>query len=379
MRIVIDSDDYATVGAYRWPHKIGYVNGDRCWTEAQIADASARGELLGLVDVLGTATRAASVIAWDSDAIHDGEQLHAWVAERNAFRGDATVVCTRDALTDVINALAGEQCYLWLIEASASGTPPTVPPVLGLPANLLLLGVKYATEPDSGGQYDISIFWDDTWHAAPAPREDEAGIGAGTLEPLVDAEPAAAAAAAAVIPGEQELPYPPPTGARMMNPDPGPSAPVAGAAASTPSSAAPPRPVPAGALSRPLAAAPAPSSPAAPSGAFSVPAGLLATPRPPGAAGPAALVPSAPVMSSTADTGHMDAPATAAEPAPASSAPATSSPASLPHSWIQAVISDMRTLAGHFHSAGQDHVTQLVEQAASAAAATGSLLQRAGL
>lgn len=353
--------NYDAIASYNWPHKIGYYNGQPAWTREQIADAAARGELLALVDVQGTAPYAASILDWER-----GEQnpdlLREWVQARNLFRGDAAVYCSPDSLTTVINALQGEPCRIWLAEPTGNHEPPRQPPPLGLPPNLILLGIQYATSPHSGGDYDISVLYDDTWHNTEVHHEDLLEVAAGEIEPRTGAGPLAmAAAAAAPTAGEQNLanleaywtrqeaaatagkapaaspdtapaaapaapaaPASSPileTGQNMMNPEASPpsppapgSPPAAGSPESSGPSALPPRPVPAAALSRQPAAAPAPSSssPARPStqpSGFQIPPGLLQPPGP--TAGLSAPAPPAPATSPSAGTGASDAPATA--------------------------------------------------------------------
>lgn len=385
MRIAIDSASYDAIAAYNWPHKIGYFNGpESAWTPEQIGDASARGQLLALVDVLGNAPHAASILDWERGDVQNGDVLREWVQARNKFRGDAVVYCNRESLTTVINALQSERCLIWLAEPTPNHEPPPSAPVLGLPPNLTLLGIQYALSPESGGNYDISVLYDEAWHASYVHREDLAAVAAGELEPRAGIDQPASTPTETA----DNLQDPPAAG-----PAPAPSPPTAGSAASSVFSPALPRPIPAGALSSSPDPVSAPSSPtmtpptsaASPQG-FRVPPGLLSLPG--AAAGPAVAAPSAPETSSIADIGVSAAPAmpSAASPDPAPPAPAPATgpaaptpAATLPHGWISAVLADVRQVATQFRSAGQHQPARMLEEAAAAAVEAGSLLQKAGL
>ena len=292
MRTVMDSVSYAAVRAIDWPHKIGYFNGTAsAWPADVIATERARGQLLALVDVLGDAPYGAAILDVERGDVTAPEIIRAWVIARNQFRRDAVVYCNRSTLPTVISALASEPCRIWLANPADNGEPPMTVPDLGLPAHITLLGVQYVLSPRSGGNYDLSVFYDDTWHGDPDSAE----------------------AAAAAVP-------------------------------------------------KPEAA--------------------------PGAAG-AAPVPPAPATPSPAATGDTPAPAMASDPAAAAvqvnGPPAGSTPAPdlvdqlLPHGFIQHVITDVRQVVGLFRGGYISHVAQLLEEAVSAAAETGALLQRAGL
>ncbi len=300
MRMVMDSVGYAAVRAIDWPHKIGYFNGTAsAWPADVIAAERARGQLLALVDVLGDAPYGAAILDVERGDVTAPEIIRAWVIARNQFRRDAVVYCNRSTLPTVISALAGEPCRIWLANPADNGEPPMTVPDLGLPAHITLLGVQYVLSPRSGGNYDLSVFYDDTWHG--------------------DRESAEAASAA--VPKPEAVPGP-------------------------------------------AGAAPVPVAPATPS-----PAGTGDTPAP---VTPSGDIPAAAEMAA-APALQVNDPAAGSTPAP--------DPAEqlLPHGFIQHVITDVRQVAGLFRGAGAGHVAQLLEEAVSAAAETGALLQRAGL
>lgn len=410
MRLVIDSVNPEAVDAYRWPHKIGYVNGRiSAWPATAIADAAARGELLALIDVLGTSPHAASIIDWERGDLQNPDALRDWVIARNKFRGDAVVYCNRSSLTTVINALQSEHFYLWLADPTDNHEAPMTPPPLGLPPSCTLLGIQYALSPDSGGQYDISVFYVDDWHmvgrhedttcAAMGTAEPRTGVGlaaldarqavaelVGQAEAELELESEHAAAAAGL---EAAAPF-----TDGPDPDPGPSPLAVGSAASGASTPSAPRPVPAAALSRSQHGALAPGSAIATSSAspasFRVPPGLLQRD-----AGPASEIPSSssptssPTSTSSSSTSSGSEASTtppaststsaAAATSAAAPAPAEAPSPTLPHAWLQAVLSQVREAATVFRGAGAGHAAQLLEQAASVAAEVGSILQRAGL
>lgn len=417
LRIAIDSDSYEAISGYNWPFKIGYVNGrTSAWSAEQIAECHARGELLALVDVLGNAPREASILDWERGDVQSPDVLRTWVQARNRFRGDAVVYCNRSSLMTVINALQSERCLLWLAEPTPAGEPPKLPPVLGLPPNLELLGVQYALEPESGGHYDISVIYAEHWHPDPRLREDEAepaligrleaaeadvdgvaeqlepaGYLAGSftmadgapghvLEALAADQAAEAAAEAAAVPTEAPA---------------GSSAPQDGSEASGGSLTAFPRPVPAAALSSSSATAPA--SGQVPSASWQIAPPVLADSAT--TIGSAAVVLPVPDRPADAGTGTMGAAATddesilttaiyrgfgggieLAAPAPARNpalVPASAPP--LPHGRIQRAIGETRAVAAMLRAAGAGQTAELLEHAAAQAAEVGSLLMRAGL
>lgn len=169
--------------------KFGYLNGkESAWSADQLAEQHAKGELLALIDVLGSEPDQAAIIDWEHGDVQDPERLKWWVAQRNSFRGDAVVYTNKDSMPAVLNALhgTGEYYQLWVADLSSDGKPPAHAPDFGLPPNVRLLGIQYAWPQKTGGPYDLSILFNDAWHAA--------GHAAAHLIAAPDVEPAAAAA-----------------------------------------------------------------------------------------------------------------------------------------------------------------------------------------
>lgn len=192
-RIVLDTigSNYQHIRALKCL-KFGYLNGkESAWEADALAEQHARGELLGLIDVLGTEPHQAAIIDWEHGDVQDPNRLRWWVGERNSFRGDAVVYSDKDSMPAVLNALHGTGEYYQLLVAnlSSDGKPPHQPTDFGLPPNVRLLGEQYAWPAKTGGPYDLSILFNDAWHA-----DGHAVIhlvGAGTAAAAADVEPAA--------------------------------------------------------------------------------------------------------------------------------------------------------------------------------------------
>lgn len=190
MRIVLDTiteqltDATAAIDCL----KFGTLNGPGAWTTDQLTQARDAGQLLAVIDVLGDAPEHASIVDWTSMSPKDPGRLAWWVEQRNALHRDAVVMCVRDAMPNVLGIVGNQEYFRLLVtDLSTSGEPPLADPQYGLPPFALLLGCQYVVPPKSGGPYNLSILFDDTWHA------DQAGQGAAA------ALHATAAAAAPVL------------------------------------------------------------------------------------------------------------------------------------------------------------------------------------
>jgi hypothetical protein len=186
--------------------KFGYLNGkESAWPAAAIDEQTKRGELLGLIDVLGTNPHQASIVDWEHGDVQDPQRLAWWVKERNAFRGDAVVYTNKDSMPGVIQALAssGEYYQLWVADLTANGQPPVHAPDFGLPPNVRLLGVQYAWPLHTKGPFDLSLLFNDSWHAQHhaaahvlGAAADDAGYEARADEARANQAPADEPAAA---------------------------------------------------------------------------------------------------------------------------------------------------------------------------------------
>lgn len=197
-RIVLDTigENYPQVRQIKCL-KFGYLNGkESAWPADALREQHARGELLGLIDVLGTEPHQAAIIDWEHGDVQDPNRLRWWVGERNSFRGDAVVYSDKDSMPAVISALHGTNEYYQLLVANltSDGQPPRHPTDFGLPPNVRLLGEQYAWPAKTGGPYDLSILFNDAWHAAGHAAVHLVGANAtaeaADVEPGADVEPA---------------------------------------------------------------------------------------------------------------------------------------------------------------------------------------------
>ncbi len=139
----------------------GYVNGKYAWTPADWSRFIQAGVQMVRIDVAANAWTAASILDVETgDATPDA--VPGWVKNRHAAFGDVPVIyCSRDALTPVFNACqaAGlsvvRDFRLWI--ATLDGTP-AVADMTGVVA------VQAYGSNRTGGNYDESIVYDDTWH-----------------------------------------------------------------------------------------------------------------------------------------------------------------------------------------------------------------------
>lgn len=212
-RIALDSVKYANMAGLRWPHLIGYANGRiSAWSDHDIADARSRGQLLALVDVLGTSPHLAAVVDFERGDVQSPTVIHRWVQARNQFRGDATVYVQPGNIRTIVRAVGAEPCNLWVVDLTADGEPPFHVPDYGpLPANVRVIGRQFVFGPRAGGDYDMSVIYADDWHPdqphpanyAPVRLAAAAELGiSGSLAWAatvpVDPDPAAAAGPVAI-------------------------------------------------------------------------------------------------------------------------------------------------------------------------------------
>lgn len=165
-RIALDSVKYANLKGLRWPHLIGYANGRiSAWTDQEQAEARSRGQLLALVDVLGTAPHLGSILDWERGDVQSPAVVHRWVQARNQFRADATVYVQPPKIRTIVNAVGREPCNLFVVDLTADGEPPFGLPDYGpLPANVRVIARQFVFGPRSGGNYDMSVIYADDWH-----------------------------------------------------------------------------------------------------------------------------------------------------------------------------------------------------------------------
>jgi hypothetical protein len=139
----------------------GYVNGDYVATEKDFARF--RGIPHVHIDVLARAADEAGVLDYETGNPRTPETCADWAKERNKLHPGypAVIYCNRSHLTPLFNAMnaAGlrivKDFRLWI--ATLDGTKK-VPDMTGVTA------VQFAGQNITGGHYDESIVYDDTWH-----------------------------------------------------------------------------------------------------------------------------------------------------------------------------------------------------------------------
>lgn len=138
---------------------LAYANGHYTWPQSQITRFAQAGKQIARIDVIGNAPRQASIL--DVERFDATPQTaRTWVPERNAFRGDAVIYCSRANLDELFAALAGES--YWLLVADWTGAPHELG--MPLPPGVKMLGTQYANTP----AYDVSAIYADGWHPVTA-------------------------------------------------------------------------------------------------------------------------------------------------------------------------------------------------------------------
>jgi hypothetical protein len=159
-RIMRDSTTAADIPLPGCQLAAGYINGRFAWTPADWARFGSMPKVR--IDVNGHNPGAASVLDVETGDATPPEAA-VWVkARRVAFPGTApTIYCNRTTavLVEAAMQLAGlhlaTMYTLWI--ATLDGTR-TLPDMRGVVA------VQYAGSGQTGGHYDESIVYDDTWH-----------------------------------------------------------------------------------------------------------------------------------------------------------------------------------------------------------------------
>lgn len=131
-----------------------YVNGSLGVATQEQAQARHPGKLVLGIDVNGSAPSAA-VRDWETG--DKGGSLEQWVIDHNKASGkkDATVYCNRSTIAEV-RQLTGSQVLgqdYWLWVSTLDGTLYTGDGVV-------------ACQVATIGGYDLSVIWDDSWHAS---------------------------------------------------------------------------------------------------------------------------------------------------------------------------------------------------------------------
>lgn len=136
---------------------LAYVNGLFAWSNAEVGRFIGAGKQVIRIDVIGNAPKKASIL--DVERFDATPQIaRTWIQQRNSYRRDATIYCSRDNLSDLFQEVGDEP--FWLLAADWTGAPHrlTVP----LPPNAHLAGVQYSSTP----MYDVSSIIADGWHPA---------------------------------------------------------------------------------------------------------------------------------------------------------------------------------------------------------------------
>jgi hypothetical protein len=165
-RIGRDSTIAADIPVQGTQLAMGYVNGRYAWSVQDWARFPDAGHVT--IDVNGHAPTADVLDVESGDA--SVSQAPSWAKLHNrASSFPAVIYCSRDILTPLFNAMdanglrIGHDFKIWI--ATLDGTR-TVADMTGVVA------VQYAGELGTGGHYDESIVYDDTWkpvNSAPTP------------------------------------------------------------------------------------------------------------------------------------------------------------------------------------------------------------------
>jgi hypothetical protein len=164
-RIMRDSTTAADIPIPGCQLVAGYTNGQFAWTPEDWARFGTMPKVR--IDVNGSNPGAASVLDVEQGDATPPEAA-AWVKNRRVlFPGTApTIYCNRTTavLVEAAMQLAGlhlaTMYTLWI--ATLDGTR-TLPDMRGVVA------IQYAGTAQTGGHYDQSIVYDDTWHPAAPP------------------------------------------------------------------------------------------------------------------------------------------------------------------------------------------------------------------
>lgn len=417
MRLVMDSVSYAALQPKSWPHIIGYANGRiSSWSPAQIAEARKRDRLLALVDVLGSAPRQASVLDFERGDVQSAAVVHRWVEMRNEFRHDATVYVQPANIPVIVRAVGSTPTNLWVVDLTADGAAPLELKDYGpLPPNVKVIGRQFVFSPRSGGDWDTSVFYDDTWHPeqqSPAHYAMIRVAAAADLGPYENAESLSLAESVARSAPSSSTP-PEPASTPGAGPDNSQAGPIYGGnliagrapasaytAAEFAAAAAPVSVIHDDATNARIAgasyvAATAPDSvdPAAEHQAAEAAATArqLAGPDRTAAAMTAATTEARRIANLTDEQLMAEAIARTAGPGAApgpgdggpaaagtSTAAAAAAQPPLNHDFIRQTLNDLQTVANMFHTAGWHHVAGELERGLGMAWELGGALQRAG-
>lgn len=168
-RIGRDSTTAADIPVSGTDVAMGYANGRYAWSQA---DWIRFGHIVHVsIDVNGSSPSADVLDVETGDATVS--QAPSWARLHNAHSEfPAVIYCSRSVLTPLFNAMAanglqiGRDFKIWI--ATLDGTR-AVPDMTGVVA------VQYAGESQTGGHYDESIIYDDTWKATvPIPPQPPA-------------------------------------------------------------------------------------------------------------------------------------------------------------------------------------------------------------
>lgn len=155
IRIFRDSVSPQKISVAGMDGVLAYANGDFAWPASQIRRFAVAGKQIAHIDVDGTAPNKAAILDVERfDATP--ETARTWIPQRNAFRDDAAIYCSRFNLDQLFSMLTG--LSYWLIVADWTGTPHVVD--MPLPPGVRYLGTQYS----SVLPYDVTAIYADDWH-----------------------------------------------------------------------------------------------------------------------------------------------------------------------------------------------------------------------
>jgi hypothetical protein len=160
-RLMRDSTDLKDIPVHGTDLVAGYING--AWVASEKDFARFPGIPHVHIDVFGDGADEAGVLDYEALNPRTAEGCTEWAKRRNKLHPGypAVIYCDRSHLTPLFNAMnaAGlrivKDFRLWI--ATLDGTKK-VPDMTGVTA------VQFAGAKMTGGHYDESIVYDDTWH-----------------------------------------------------------------------------------------------------------------------------------------------------------------------------------------------------------------------
>lgn len=137
-----------------------YINGDYQWSFMQVDRFIRTKKQIVRIDVIGNAPMKAAIL--DVERYDATPQMaKTWIGQRNAFRGDATIYCSRSNLDELFSVCMGE--IYWVLIADWTGAPHECD--IPMPPGVRQIGTQYASTP----AWDVSSVYAAEWHPTRYP------------------------------------------------------------------------------------------------------------------------------------------------------------------------------------------------------------------